>query len=134
MGSMVAQELKISDNIVYISDFDQLTWLIDLYSFKFYECYLPARDALDNPREKMRSWIRNNCKEKVFIWNGLLSPQAANIGNWGNLVAPDLLTAFLIFTSSEDESRFALEFINTPTCKKLHKNGWAAFDNRLYGT
>lgn len=120
-------ESPISNNIVYMSDFDQLTWMIDLDAYSFYECHLPFM----NERQKMRSWLKENCTDQVIIWNGLMNPGPFQRGNWGSLVSPDLITAFLIFLKKEDEVRFALEFVNTGICVNVHTDGWAAYKNRL---
>lgn len=113
-------------HIKYISDFDELTWTLDISLYAFYECSFPWET-----RCNMQKWIQDNCKDIILIWNGLLQPNF-NSHNWGNLVSPDNKKAYFIFLDKEDEVRFCLEFINNPNVQvKVHQNGWFAYHNRL---
>lgn len=118
-------DIKLTPNLRYISDYDELTWLMDVDAFKFYECNIPWVN-----RMRIRRWIEDNCSGQVFVWNGLLAPDKGAVGDWGNLVSPDGKTCFFIFMEQADETRFALEFVKTDLCKHVHGNGTTAYYSR----
>lgn len=119
-------DIRLLKNLRYISDYDELTWLINVDEYRFYECLIPWVSRL-----RIRQWIGDNCAGQVFVWNGLLAPDKhSTIGNWGDLVAPDGKSCFFIFMEEADETRFALEFTNTDLCKEIHANGTKAYYSR----
>lgn len=109
----------------YIGDYDELTWVINVDDFKFYECSIPWVN-----RMRIRKWIEDNCSGTVLVWNGLLAPDKANMGYWGHLIAPDGETCFFIFMEQADETRFALEFAQSDLCTSIHPNGTKAYYSR----
>lgn len=113
--------------VTYVSDFDQLPWLIDPEQYRVYECNLHWAK-----RSRMRGWLHEHCQGQVLIWNGLLSPDPHQIGEWGPLVSPDGTVCFFIFLDSSDESRFVLEHVGgvDSICVKVHKDIIAAYHNR----
>jgi hypothetical protein len=118
-------DLRLNKNLRYISDYDELTWLINVDDFKFYECSIPWVS-----RKRIRQWVEENCSGQVFVWNGLLQPDKGAHGDWASLVAPDGKTCFFIFLEQADETRFALEFTDTDLCKVIHSNGTKAYYSR----
>jgi hypothetical protein len=119
-------DLRLNKNLRYISDYDELTWLINVDDFRFYECSIPWVN-----RMRIRKWVDENCSGQVFVWNGLLAPDKnAAINNWGDLVAPDGKTCFFVFMEEADETRFALEFTKTDLCREVHSNGTKAYYSR----
>lgn len=116
-------------NITYVSDFDQLTWLIDmdLFGYKFYECDIPW-----GRRPEVRNWLVNNLNGEVLIWNGCLSPDPGSTGNWGAMVAPHLSKCFLIFMDSKDEVMFNLRMVGGADsfCIEVHPTGLAAYHSQ----
>ena len=106
-----------SNKITYVSDFDQLTWIIDMDRYKFYECDVPWQQ-----RSRFRHWI----------WNGLLSPDPGIQGGWANMVSPDPSICFLIFMIHEDEVKFNLSIVGAADslCKTVHASGTTAYHSR----
>ena len=118
-------DIKLNKNLRYISDYDELTWLVNVDDFRFYECSIPWVS-----RMRIRQWVEENCAGTVFIWNGLLAPDKGSTGDWGSLISPDGKTCFFIFTEEADETRFAIEFTKTDLCKEVHATGTKAYYSR----
>lgn len=117
---------RLSDKIVYISDFDQLTWLVDLDQHPFYEC-----DINWQRRPMMREWIEENCEGPVLIWNGLVTPDYGQ-SNYGHMVSPHPSLCHIIFLNKEDEAKFGLSMVGAPdgVVREIHRNGTAAYFHR----
>ena len=118
-------DIKLNKNLRYISDYDELTWLVNVDDFRFYECSIPWVS-----RMRIRQWVEENCSGTVFVWNGLLAPDQGSSSNWGGLVSPDGKTCFFVFLAEADETRFALEFTKTDLCKEVHVTGTHAYYSR----
>jgi phosphoribosyl-AMP cyclohydrolase len=118
-------DIRLNKNLRYISDYDELTWLINVDDFRFYECSIPWVS-----RKRIRQWVEENCSGQVFVWNGLLAPDKGAVGDWGSLVSPDGKTCFFVFMEETDETRFALEFTDTDLCKTIHSTGTKAYYSR----
>ncbi len=116
-----------SNKITYVSDFDQLTWIIDMDRYKFYECDVPWQQ-----RSRFRHWIEDNIEGEILIWNGLLSPDPGIQGGWANMVSPDPSICFLIFMTYEDEVKFNLSLVGAADslCKTVHASGTTAYHSR----
>lgn len=113
-------------NLTYIYHYDQLTWMPGLMQRAFYEIKLSY-----NERPAFLDWVNNNCLGQIYVWAGVITPQLGQ-QNWGNTITPDEITAFLIFEEAQDESRFCLEFVGTPTGPRvtMHKDGNRAYHSR----
>lgn len=113
--------------IKYISDFDQLSWLINLEKHAFYE-----GELIWDKRYELAEWLTANCSSIVYIWNGLVSPVGSpkETDGWGALISPDGKTFFLIFLNSADEAAFVLHYGGSQILRTKHKNGIAAYHSR----
>lgn len=113
--------------ISYIYHYDQLTWIPGIMQHAFYEIQVEYAS-----RPAFLDWLTTNCMDKIYVWSGCISPTPGQMSNWGHMIAPDEVTAFLIFQEAQDESRFCLEFLGAPTGIKvtLHKNGNHAYHSR----
>lgn len=111
--------------ISYISDFDQLSWLIDLEAHKFFECKLGW-----GKRHEFKDWLEANIEGDLYIWNGNLDPVPNMETGWGKLIAPDGGTFFLIFLNTDDATKFALQYTSSELLHSIHRSGVAAYHNR----
>ena len=111
----------------YVMHFDELTWMPGVLDRPFNR--VKGLDFYSRP--VILRWLADNCRGKVVVWGGCVSPQLGQ-NNWGFLVSPDEETSWLIFMEDEDQTRFALEFVgnNSAINAKIYRDGLAAFHAR----
>lgn len=116
--------------IRYIYHFDELTWIPGIIDRPFYELNVPY-----SLRGAFTTWLIKNCQGRIYIWAGCVTPPNGS-HSWGDKIAPDEKTAFLIFENDEDQTRFSLEFVGSAESipAKFHKNGISARQHRIFSS
>jgi len=92
-------------NLVYISSWDEITWLLDFTQEYFINrCMIKWDD-----RTEVRQWIHQFCRDDVYIWNGVTVAQKGD-PSWPQKLTPDEQRCYILFTNQEDQTMFLLKY------------------------
>jgi hypothetical protein len=95
---------KNNNSFVYVSSWDELTWLVNVNEKGAVRCNVSWRD-----RTELRQWIEQCCESTVYCWNGTSTPEIGS-QNWHKSIAPIEDRCYLVFENSSNQTLFHLKF------------------------